>query len=197
MAFALPLAFSFALRMDSSIDLRSSPAFFARSSDLCRRSWSSEWSASSSSIGGTASDWFLKSDERTGEGSVYGCSLDDMASVRRGTSRAATAATACGGSGTEGEGDDRRDEDDVVLVVLCVPCIMSVNAFVADYVSLSFSHTATTMTVEHIELGQYDDGDDGDDTNALLGAEGRARGIERSGWSIVLEVGHGALDGHL
>ncbi|KAF8549806.1 hypothetical protein OG21DRAFT_1514796 [Imleria badia] len=46
------------------------------------------------------------------------------------------------------------------------------------------------MKPNHIELEPFpkdDDDDDDNDTNALLGAEGRTRGIERSGWSIVLE----------
>ena len=60
-AFALPFAFSLARRIDSSIVLRTSPAFLARSRDFCRRSWSSEWSDSSSSTGGTVSAWLLKS----------------------------------------------------------------------------------------------------------------------------------------
>lgn len=81
-AFAFPFAFSFARRMDSPIVLRSSLAFLARSRVFCRRSSSSEWSDSSSSTGGTVSDWFLKSEERGWTGWGWGSSLDDMAARR-------------------------------------------------------------------------------------------------------------------
>jgi hypothetical protein len=77
-AFPFPFSLSFIRRMESSIALKSSPAFFARSSDFCLSSLSSSCSNLSSSVGGTASGWFLYRAERIVGGELYADSLGNM-----------------------------------------------------------------------------------------------------------------------
>lgn len=79
-ALALPFSFSFIRRMDSSIALRSLPAFFARSYAFCWRSLSSAWRASRSSMGGMASGGSLKRGEGRRGDEGYGERIDDIVS---------------------------------------------------------------------------------------------------------------------
>lgn len=77
-ALAFPFSFSFIRRMDSSIALRSLPAFFARSYAFCWRSLSSACRASRSSMGGMASGGSLMRGEGIGGDEGYGERIEDI-----------------------------------------------------------------------------------------------------------------------
>ena len=77
-ALALPFSFSFIRRMDSSIVLRSLPAFLARSYAFCWSVLSSAWRASRSSMGGIASGGSLMRGESRGGDEGYGERIDDI-----------------------------------------------------------------------------------------------------------------------
>lgn len=81
-ALALPFSFSFIRRMDSSIVLRSSPAFLALANVFCLRSLSSLCRDSSSSVGGTTSVGLVNRGERIDGGDSYVDSLDDIPALR-------------------------------------------------------------------------------------------------------------------
>lgn len=75
---SFPFSLSFIRRMDSSIFLRSSPAFLALSIARCRSIFSSECIRSSSSTDGTASEVFLNKTEAFDSGTWYELSLAGM-----------------------------------------------------------------------------------------------------------------------
>ena len=80
--FALPFSLSFIFLIDSSIVRRSSSAFLARSKVSWRSLLRSAWSASSSSVGGTASGVILTVRGRNGCTWGYGASKDDIGSSK-------------------------------------------------------------------------------------------------------------------